>query len=65
MTAINWEDFEKVEMRAGKVVDVQDFPDARKPSYKMWIDVGALGVKKSAAAVKEWYSKEDLMGRQV
>jgi tRNA-binding protein len=65
MSPITWEDFEKVDMRVGKVVDVQDFPEARKPSYRLWIDFGPLGVKKSSAAVKAWYSKEDLLGRQV
>ncbi len=65
MTSIPWEDFEKVEMRVGKVVDVQDFPEARKPSYRMRIDFGPLGIRKSSAAVKAWYSKDDLLGRQV
>lgn len=65
MTSISWEDFEKVEMRVGRVVEVQDFPEARNPSYKMWIDFGQLGVKKSSAAVKAWYAKEDLLDRQV
>lgn len=52
-------------MRVGKVVDVQDFPEARKPSYRMRIDFGPLGIRKSSAAVKAWYSKDDLLGRQV
>ncbi len=52
-------------MRVGRVVDVQEFPESRRPSYKMWIDFGPLGIKKSSAAVKEWYSIKDLLGRQV
>ncbi len=47
------------------MLEVQEFPEARQPSYKMWIDFGHLGIKKSSAAVKPWYSKEDLTDRQV
>ncbi len=65
MASITWEDFERVEVRVGRVVDVQEFPEARNPSFKMRIDFGPLGVKKSSAAVKAWYSREDLMGRLV
>ena len=65
MTRITMEEFTKVEMRVGKVVDVQDFPEAHNPSYKLWIDFGSLGVKKSSAAIRRWYGKEDLAGRHV
>ncbi|HEX9341113.1 MAG TPA: tRNA-binding protein [Thermoplasmata archaeon] len=65
MAPITLEEFAKVEMRVGKVVDVQDFPEARNPSYKLWIDFGPFGVKKSSAAIRRWYAKEDLAGRQV
>lgn len=65
MAKITIEDFGKVEMRVGKVVDVQDFPEARKPSYRLWIDFGPLGVKHSSAAIHPWYSKEELLGRHV
>lgn len=65
MSRISWEDFEKVDIRVGRVVDVQEFPEARKPSYKMWIDFGALGIKKSSAAIEAWYSKEEIPGRLV
>ena len=65
MARITIEDFGKVEMRVGKVVDVQDFPEARKPSYRLWIDFGPLGVKQSSAAIQPWYSKEELLGRHV
>ena len=65
MAAITFDDFQEVEMRVGKIVDVQDFPEARNPSYKLWIDLGPLGVKKSSAAIQQWYRKEDLLGRHV
>ncbi len=65
MAKITIEDFGKVEMRVGKVVDVQDFPEARKPSYRLWIDFGPLGVKQASAAIHPWYSKEELLGRHV
>ena len=58
-------DFQKVEMRVGMIVDVQDFSEARNPSYKLRVDFGPFGVKRSSAAVQPWYSKEDLMGRRV
>ena len=60
---IAFEDFLKVEIRVGRVVDVQDFPEARSPSYRLWIDFGSLGMKKLSAAIRAWYRKEDLMGR--
>ncbi len=65
MAAISVDDFRKVEMRVGKIIDVQDFPEARRPSYRLTIDFGAFGVKGSSAAIRPWYSKEDLLGRHV
>ncbi len=65
MPPISVEDFQRVEIRVGKVIDVQDFPEARKPSYRLWIDFGPFGVKKSSAAIQPWYSKEELLGRHV
>lgn len=66
MTPISYSDFEKVEMRVGKVVSVDDFPEARKPAYKLTIDFGPeIGVKKSSVQITELYKKEDLMGRLV
>lgn len=59
------EDFLKVDVRVGKVVDVEDFPEARNPSYKLSLDFGSLGVKKSSAAIRRWYRKEDLLGRHL
>ena len=66
MLEISWSDFEKVELRVGVVVGVEDFPQARKPAYKVTVDFGPdIGRKRSSAQVTDLYSKEDLMGRQV
>ena len=63
---IEWSDFEAVELRTGTVVDVQDFPEARHPAYKVWVDFGEeYGVRKSSAQVTTLYTKEELMGRQI
>lgn len=63
---INWEDFEKVEMRVGTIIDAQDFPEARKPAFRLWIDFGeAIGVKKSSAQITQCYTKEELIGKQI
>lgn len=66
MPLISWDDFEKIEIRCGTVIDVQDFPEARKPAYKLWIDFGEqTGIKKSSAQITVHYKKEDLLKRQV
>ncbi len=65
MSEISLEDFQKVEMRVGRVINVEDFPKARKPAYKLTIDFGASGIKKSSAQITEKYSKENLMNRLV
>lgn len=62
---ISWEEFERVEMRVGVIVNAEDFPNARKPSYRLTIDFGPTGVRRSSAAIRPFYSKEDLVGRQV
>jgi tRNA-binding protein len=62
---INWEDFEKVDIRSGTILEVSDFPKAKKPSYQLRIDFGALGIKQSSAQVTHHYTKEQLTGRQV
>ncbi len=66
METISWADFEKVELRVGTIIDVEDFPEARKPAFKLKVDFGdEIGVKKSSAQITDLYNKEDLMGRQV
>ena len=63
---ITWNDFTKVELRAGTIIKVEDFPEARKPAYKIFVDFGPqLGVKKSSAQVTKLYTKEDLIGKQI
>lgn len=63
---ITWQDFEKVELYAGTIVQVEEFPKARKPAYKIWVDLGTyLGIKKTSAQVTKLYSKEELLGKQV
>ena len=65
MTEISWNDFEKIELRAGTIVEVEDFPEARKPAYKLTIDFGPFGFRRSSAQLTALYSKDDLIGRQV
>lgn len=65
MQSISWADFEKVELRVGTILEVLDFPKAKKPAYKLKIDFGALGIKWSSAQITKHYTKESLTGRQV
>ena len=66
METISWAEFEKVELRVGTIVDVEDFPEARKPAYKLKVDFGdEIGIKKSSAQITDIYDREDLIGRQV
>ncbi len=65
METITWQDFEKVDLRVGTITEVHDFPEARKPAYKIYVDLGPLGIKKSSAQVTVHYTKEELVGRQV
>lgn len=61
-----YEDFEKLEIRVGRIIEVEDFPEARKPSYKLKIDFGGdVGIKKSCAQLPQNYSKEELQGKKV
>ena len=65
MAEISWADFEKVELRVGTIVEIEDFPEAKKPAYRMRIDFGPFGVKASSAQITKLYRKEELLGRQV
>ena len=58
---ISFEDFQKVDIRIGTIIEVNDFPKARKPAYQLKIDFGDLGVKKSSAQITDLYTKEDLL----
>ncbi|NDJ21997.1 tRNA-binding protein [Nostoc sp. B(2019)] len=65
MAQISYDDFEKIEIRVGKVIKVDEFPKARKPAYKLWIDFGYLGIKKSSAQITRLYQQEDLINRLI
>ena len=62
---INFDDFTKVDLRVGTIIEVHDFPEARNPSYKLKIDFGDLGIKQSSAQITTLYKKEDLLNRQI
>ena len=61
---ISWQDFEAVEIRVGTIIEAQEFPEARKPAYKLKVDFGEFGIKKSSAQIKALYAPSDLVGKQ-
>ena len=65
VNTIPFEDFLKVDIRIGTVLEVNDFPKARKPAYQLKIDLGELGIKNSSAQITDLYTKEELVGKQV
>ncbi len=62
---ISWEDFEKVEIRTGTILEANDFPGARKPAYQLTIDFGESGINRSSAQITALYNKDELIGKQV
>jgi tRNA-binding protein len=66
MNTISWEEFEAVELRAGTILEVEEFPEARKPAWKITVDFGGdIGVKKTSAQITDLYGPDDLVGRQI
>ena len=65
METITWNDFEKVELRAGTILEVADFPEARKPAYKLKVDFGPFGIRQSSAQITRNYTREELPGKQI
>lgn len=62
---IEWPDFEKIDIRVGTILEVNDFPKAKRPAWQLAIDFGPLGIKKSSAQITDLYRREELLGRQV
>ena len=66
MTNITWEDFNKIDLRVGTIIEVNDFPEAIKPAYQIKVDFGSnIGIKQSSAQITDLYSKDELINKQV
>jgi tRNA-binding protein len=66
METISWQDFQKIDIRVGTIIKIEDFEKARNPSYKVWVDLGEeLGIKKTSAQITQIYNKEELLNKQV
>jgi tRNA-binding protein len=63
---LTWQEFEKIEMRVGTILDINDFPEAKKPAYQLIIDFGSeIGIRKTSAQITNNYNKENLIGKQI
>jgi len=65
MAEISWDDFERVELRVGTVLEVEEFPEAHSPAYKLKVDFGEAGIRKSSAQITKLYERDELVGKQV
>ena len=65
MAQINYDDFTRVDIRVGRIIKVEGFPKARNPAYKLWVDFGNLGVKKSSARITRLYKDDELLGKLI
>ncbi len=64
-TPIEWSDFEKIDIRVGTILEINDFPKAKRPAWQLTLDFGELGIKKSSAQITDLYEQQELIGRQV